>query len=303
MVGSWSLNFVIGKVALRHFAPVTLATFRVTLAGLIMLAIYAIGRLAGGLPRRTFGRRDFWTFGYLGVLSVGINQSCFTVGLNYTTVGHSALIMSMGPVLILLEARLLGLEALTARKALGLAIAFAGVAVLAAEHGLNLRSGTLRGDLITFAGLLAFALYTVLGKRVAIEYDSVSMNTFNSLFGAIVLLPLTIHQGIGFARSGGWGRVGLEGWAALGFMAGFASVVAYLIYYWALRYLQATRLAAFSYVQPVLSMALGVALLGERLTAELLLGGGLVLLGVYLIERGPRENEREEIHVRKRVNL
>jgi len=296
MVGSWSINFVIGKVALRHFAPLTLATFRVTLAALIMLPIYAISRLAGARTR-AFDRRDFWTFGYLGLLSVGVNQVCFTVGLNYTTVGHSALILGMGPVVILLLARLLGLEALTAKKALGMAIAFAGVTVLAAEHGLSLRSGTLRGDLITFAGSLGFAVYTVLGKKVAAEYDSVSMNTFNCLVGAIVLLPLTVHEAIGFSRSGGWGQVAWEGWAALGFMAGFASVVAYLIYYWALRYLLATRLAAFSYVQPVLSTGLGVGLLGEQLTSQVVLGGGLVLLGVYQIERGPREHQLEEIHI------
>ncbi len=294
MVASWSLNFILGKVALNYFAPLTLASFRVVLAALIMLPIYAIGRLAGRATPRHFNRHDLWTFGYLGLLSVGLNQVCFTIGLNYTTVGHSALIIGMGPIIILLLARLLGLEALTLKKALGVAIAFAGVTILAAEHGLSLHSATLRGDLITFFGSLAFALYTVLGKKVAAAYDSVSMNTFNYLAGAIVILPLAIYEARGLSRAGGWSQIPWEGWAALGFMAGFASVLAYLIYFWVLRYMTATRLAAFSYVHPLLTTVLGIVLLGERLTAQLVVGGALVLAGVYGVESGPRENQREE---------
>ncbi len=293
MVACWSLNFVVGKVALEHFAPLTLASFRVVLAVLILLPVFAIARMTGVVPARGFSRRDLWTFSYLGLLSVAVNQVCFTIGLYYTTVGHSALIIGMGPIFILLLARLQGLEPLTVRKVLGMALAFAGVAVLASEHGVSLSSATLRGDLITFAGSLAFALYTVLGKKVADEYDSVSMNTFNFLAGAVVILPLAVYEARGLARSGGWAQVGWQGWAALGFMAGCASVLAYGIYYWALRYVTATRLAALSYIHPLLTTALGVTLLGERVTAALLVGGGLVLLGVYLIESGPRENQRE----------
>ena len=294
MVACWSLNFIVGKVALRHFAPLTLASFRVVLAALIMLAVYGLSRLAAGPRARGFHRHDFWTFGYLGVLSVAVNQVCFTIGLNYTTVGHSALIIGTGPIVILLLARLLGLEAMTAKKLLGMVAAFVGVTVLAVEHGLSLRSGTLRGDLITFTGSVAFALYTVLGKKVAAEYDSVSMNAFNYLAGAVVILPVAIHQALGLSRSGGWGQVTWQGWAALGFMAAFASVLAYLIYFWVLRYMTASRLGALSYLHPVLTTATGIVLLGERLTPHLLLGGGLVLLGVYLLESGPRENKLED---------
>ncbi len=69
------------------------------------------------------------------------------------------------------------------------------------------------------------------------------------------------------------------------YMAAFASVAAYLVYYWALRYLAASRLAAFSYLLPVMATLLGVLLLPEeRVTGHLLGGGALVLVGVYLAE-------------------
>lgn len=289
MVASWSLNFIFGKIALRHFAPLTLASFRVELAALLMLPIYVIWRLARG--SRVFHRRDFWKFAYLGILGVGVNQVCFTIGLNYTTVGHSALIVGLNPILILLLARLQGLEALTAKKVAGMAMAFVGVAALASEHGFSLHSGTLSGDLITFTGMLGLALYTVLGKRVAAEYDSVSMNAFNYFVGGIVFLPLALRQALGLSRAHAWGLVTWGGWVALGFMVVFASVVAYLIYFWVLRYITASRLGAFGYLHPVMTTALGVTLLGEHLTVPLVGGGALVLAGVYLIESGPRETQ------------
>jgi drug/metabolite transporter (DMT)-like permease len=177
----------------------------------------------------------------------------------------------MGPIFILLLAWAQGLEALTPRKVVGMAIAFAGVAVLAAEHGVSLRSATLRGDLITMAGSFSFALYTVLGKKVANVYDTVRMNAFNYFAGATVVLPLAGWQAMRLTRAHGWGVVAWQGCAAVAYMAVFGSVAAYLIYYWALRYTSASRLGALSYLQPVITTSFGVGLLGEELTSRLLL--------------------------------
>lgn len=294
MVLSWSLNFVIGKVGLAHLSPLALASFRVTLATLAMVPIYLFtlrrgaSALAGG--RRTrLTRADLKTFVPLGFFGVLGNQVCFTVGLSYTTVGHSALIIGTGPISILLLAWAMGLEALTAKKVAGMAVAFGGVAVLAAERGLSLHSATLRGDLITLGGSLAFAVFTVLGKRVATEYDSTALTAFNYFFGGAMVLPIAVWQGLRLARGGAWRAVGWQGWAAVAYMALFASVIAYLIYFWVLRYMSASRLGAFSYLHPVLTTLLGIGFLGERVTESLLGGGAMVLAGVYLIESGPRE--------------
>jgi drug/metabolite transporter (DMT)-like permease len=67
-------------------------------------------------------------------------------------------------------------------------------------------------------------------------------------------------------------------------MAIFSSAVAYILYYWLLRYLEASQLAAFSYLLPVLATILGIVWLGEKGSWEQLLGGALALSGVYWIE-------------------
>ncbi len=275
MVLGWSFNFVIGKITLRYIDPYTLTSFRIVLSGLAMVPIY----LCMTRPSR-LDRKDIWNFLVLGFFGVLVNRGLFIMGLDYTTAGHSALIVAAGPVLILVLARMHGLEGVTWPKVSGMALCVIGVVVLVGGDAIHLHSDTWVGDLITLAGTIGFSVYTVLAKKVALQYDTISMNTFCNLAGAILVLPLAVHQGIHLQ----WSSVGWIGWTGLAYMVLVSSVAAYLIYFWALRHVNASRLAMFTYVEPPLATLLGVILLGEKLTSMLLLGGGLILAGVYLAE-------------------
>jgi drug/metabolite transporter (DMT)-like permease len=276
VVLAWSFNFIAGKVALRHLNPLALASLRIELAALILLFLY----LSRSQATR-FQARDFWTFAVLGFFGVVMNSGLFTIGLAFTTAGHSSIICGWGPLLVLLLARTQGLESLTFGKLGGMALSSIGVVILATEKGLAFHSPELVGDVITLVGSTGFALYTVFAKKVAARYDSLSMNTFNNVAGAILLLPLAIYEGIRLD----WHSVGWAGWIGLLYMAAIISVASYLLYYWALRHMSASRLAAISYFEPVLVVILGILFLGEHLTRSLLVGGALVLIGVYITER------------------
>ena len=210
------------------------------------------------------------------------NQVFFTVGLAYTTSGHSSMILAIGPIIVLLLARAMKLEALTTGKIMGMAIAFTGAAILAAENGLNLRrSPTLSGDLLTLLGTTSFSFYVALSKKVASKYDTVSMNAVNCFAGAAVLLPIAVVRGIHLD----WAGVGWAGWLGLLYMAAISSVAAYTLFYWVLRYMEASRVAAVNYFQPVGAILVAALFLGEIPTRPLFVGGALILVGVYLAER------------------
>jgi drug/metabolite transporter (DMT)-like permease len=275
----WSLNYVAGKIALRTVDPVTLACFRLVLAALVMLPIYFAQPQRKRTPLKA---SDIWPFTYLGFLGVILNQGLFTVGLNYTTSNHSAVIIAIGPVIVLLLARAFGLEVFTAGKILGMAISFVGVFLLETENGSPANSPFLLGDTITFFGVIGFAAYAVLGKRIVSKYDAVAMNTFNLVASAVLLLPLTIRQAIHL----NWKGVGLAGWLGMIYMALGSSIAAYTIFYWLLRFMSASRVAVLSYFQPVVVIVLSVLFLNEHPTRNLLIGTALVLVGVYLAERG-----------------
>jgi len=178
------------------------------------------------------------------------------------------------------------LERLTMRKVVGMGVALIGVVVLAAEEGLGAHSPTLLGDAITMAGSLGFALYAVLGKRVATRYDTLTMTAFNQIFGAIIALPVAVVEALRIGAAAHWSAIGWQSWASTAYMAVFGSAGAYLLYFWLLRYMPPSQLSAFSYLLPVSATILGIWWLGEKGSWNELLGGALVLGGVYWIESG-----------------
>ena len=114
----------------------------------------------------------------------------------------------------------------------------------------------------------------------------ISMNTFNAAVGAIVFLPVAARQGIRLH----WKAVGWTGWAGLLYMAALSAVAGYLLFYWLLQHMEASRVVAVNYFQPVVVVLLSIPLLGERPTPRLIASAALVLLGVYLTERISRRS-------------
>jgi drug/metabolite transporter (DMT)-like permease len=274
----WSVNYIVGKITLTHMDALTLASFRMELVAAMLLVIYFAQR------RRTPLRaRDVWTFAYLGFFGYAVNQGCFVIGLGHTTSEHSVVIIAAAPILILLLASAAKLERLTAPKILGMVVCFCGVVLLETDQGSPAHSPLLAGDLITLAGTLGFSIYTVLGKRVARAYDTISMNTFNAVVGAALLSPLAVRQGLRLD----WHAVGWVGWTGLLYMAALSAVVGYLLFYWLLRHMEASRVVAVNYFQPVVVFLLSIPILGEHPNGRLLASAALVLLGVYLAERVP----------------
>jgi drug/metabolite transporter (DMT)-like permease len=288
----WAVNFIAAKIGLRSLPAATLASFRVVLAGAAMVPCYLLcSRLpafaeAAEARGRGFTLNDLWTFFYLGFFGVTINQICFTVGLRYTSVSHASVIVGMGPIYTLIFAVLFKLEAATWRKAIGMVIAFAGIAVMASENGISTHSPSVLGDAITMTGSIGFAMYMVLGKRLGGRYDPLTMTAFSHYAGALIVLPVAIYRAVALGSAEHWRAVAWSGWAALFYMVIFSSAVAYLFYFWLLRYLEASQLSAFTYLLPVVATVLGILWLGEKGSWVQVLGGALALSGVYWIESG-----------------
>jgi drug/metabolite transporter (DMT)-like permease len=278
MQSFWTANFLISKVALREFPAPLVAGLRILVAFGCVLPVYC-WKVHG---RDQWTRRDLPMLLLLGVVGVGINQCLFILGLSRTSVAHSAIMISMSPVWVLLFSALRGLERITVRKVAGLSAAFAGAVLLALERSPGGGAGpALLGDVLTLLASMAFAAYTVMSKEVNHRFGVFTVNTFLFGAGSAVLFPLVVWEGWSFEFS----KVSTVGWLALAYMGVFPSFVCYLIFYHALGYVTASRLTMLAYVQPVAATLFGVVLLGEGVTAALVAGGAAILSGVYLAER------------------
>ncbi len=275
----WSANFIIGKIALRQFPPLILGGLRVSLAGAFILPLY----LRQSWREGTAGHwADAPLLLLLGVVGVAMNQLTFVLGLSLTTVAHSAIIIGLTPIFVLLIAAVMKQEKMTARRAAGMAVALVGVAILnsATQTGAGGVS-SITGDIFISFAAISFAWFTVVGKGVTQRQNSITVNTFAYVGAAIAFAPVILWQSRGFD----FRAVTTMGWITVGYMALFPSVICYLIYYWALTKIPASKLSAFTYIQPLLTTLIGMAVLGEHMTAHLVAGGTVIFGGVYLTER------------------
>jgi drug/metabolite transporter (DMT)-like permease len=205
-------------------------------------------------------------------------------GLSRTSASHSVVLMSMSPVFVLLIAAARKQERMTALKLTGMLLAIGGVGILNAmpSSGPPGSRATLWGDCLVLLSALAFAAFTVMGKTAAARHDSITANTFSYLGATVAVAPLALWEARGFS----FGAVSVAAWTSILYMALFPSVVCYLIYYYALHFIPASRVAAFSYLQPLLATIMAAVALGERVTLPLVAGGAVIFSGVYLTERG-----------------
>ena len=278
MIVGWAANYIAGKIALQSLPAVLLYGFRISMAGVLMAPVYLWDR------RRhapTWTLRDLPLMVTIGIFGVSLNQFLFVLGLSRTSVAHAAIFANLSPFLVLLLASASGLEKLTPRKTVGIVVALGGVILLRAANPNPQGKATFVGDFVTFLGSLAFAIFTVVGKPTAKRMGSIPVNTVAYIGGALLMAPVTIWQASRFPLA----TVPWQAWVSVFYMALVPSVACYLIYYYALAHMEASRLSAVNYLLPAMATLLGVWTLGEQITFWSVLAGIVIFGGVYMVER------------------
>jgi len=274
----WASNIVAGKEAVTGFGAMGLAQLRLVGATLLFVTLFLAWR---GRPGLRLSGRQWLVLTSVAFNGITLNQICFINGLAWTSVAHTGLVVALGPVMVLALSCLLRLEPLTAPKFLGMLISFGGVAILTLGGAEKGSTAHWQGDLIVLAGSASFAYYTIQVKGIAQQYDALTLNTLIFAMGSLLMIPFALRSVLNIR----WAKLTFGAWGGLAFMVVLGTVVAYLIYAFALTELSASRVAAFAYLQPVVAALLGAWLLGERITLGVVAGGALILLGVYLAER------------------
>ena len=275
----FGIQYVAAKEVLAVVAPRHWALIRASSAALLLFAYIALRRVA--LPRTP---RSYLQIGLLAVIGVALNQYLFVEGLKRTTPAHSAVINGSIPVLVLSIAVALGRERATLRRASGIALTLVGVLALIGFERLEWASATVRGDLLTLMNATSYAFFLVLGKPVMERHRTVPATALLFGFGSLWLVPVGL-PGIGTVTSSHLPPRIL----VLGLLIVLGPTIgSYALNTYALRRVDASLVALFVYLQPVVAAALSIALSYERPTLRLLVSTLLVFAGIALAIRGGR---------------
>jgi drug/metabolite transporter (DMT)-like permease len=266
----WSGSWTFGKLGVAQVPPLELSTIRFAAAGVLMLAIALAVRAPLGLERV----RLIVLGGFFGIFAY--NALVF-VGLTIAPASDGALIVpTINPVLTVLFATFIG-ERLTANKIAGLAIATVGAAVvIAAATGLTFTGQRLVGDLLMLGGAASWSAYATIGAITTRSGSPLGVTAIASLAGAAMLFPLGFLEH-GYADVPSWP---LTAWLDVAYLVVFATIVGFVLFYWAVRRFGAGTASMVSYLVPIFALVQAVLILGEQPAPLEIVGGGIILVGV-----------------------
>ena len=270
------------KYALEGFPPLVLMPIRYALAGLLLLAGLRLFNRKVGV-----GRRDFLVLVGLGLVGVSLNHVGYTLGLSLTSGSNASLIVATAPVWGLVLGVALGLERGSWTGTLGLGVAITGVA-LVVGGGLGSSESSVGGDLLVCLSAFSWGAYTVFSLPVLRRLNPLVVAGWTLLLGGLAALPLTFTGFPGLSEPVSaveWASVGAASWVAVAYSTILCS--SFAIAAWQVNTLRlgSNKVLVYLYLLPIIGLLASVALLGEDLGMNKVLGAATILLGVYLARR------------------
>ncbi len=271
----WGGNAVTAKYVVGELPPVTTAFFRFAWVSAILLAL--VWRMEGSkcLPQRR------QLPGILAMAATGIFGHNFLVysGVKLSTATNMSLFAAVNPVITACLAAIFLHERLTRRQMLGVALSLAGVVTVITRGDLSVLTG-LRfniGDILLAAAPVAWAVYSVVGRRVMRGMSALAATAWASVAGSALLLVAALWEGFD-------GSIVLSplGWMSMAYMIIGSGVIAF--YWWnqGVTVIGPSRAAIFMNLIPVSGMFLAAVLLNEAVSAEQLVGAAMIIGGVWL---------------------
>ncbi len=274
----WGVNFSAIKYALADFPPLAFTVARFSLA-----ALFLFGLMRAFGASFAVARSDRPALILLGLIGVTLYNIFFMIGLDHTTASHSALLISLSPLVAAVLQSLSGRERLGARVFAGLALALAGVVLIIRSHqgAFTFSSSMVMGDLLTLCATIAWALYTIKAKPLLERYSPLSVTAYSMAVGSLMLAPFAASE----IMQTSWSQIAPGPWLAFLFAALVAGGVAHSLWYQGVKRIGVTRTIAYHYLMPLFAVLFAGLFLEERITLAQIIGGALILAGVYLTQR------------------
>lgn len=267
------------KTGVAVIPPATFSFLRFVVAVICLLPM---------LSFRGFDKRHLLPVTGVSLLLVG-NILLFAFGIQETTAVLGGLLYMFTPVLVAFFSYVFYREVLSARKIFGLVLGMIGAVFLVvypALHEVTQFSGTVKGNVLVFAAVISFSLYSALIKKYQQYYASQMITFIFGVVAAVSLIPFAVNEN----------GVGLEWLSHLTPLAIFSllfvgiggGAVLYLMYQYAIKFGGALSASMMTFLQPIAGSLVAFLVLGERLTTHILIGSVPIFIGAWLATIQPR---------------
>ena len=271
----WGLNFAATKYAADFLPQLFIVAFRFVGGGLLLLLVLRILE-----PESKLRRKDILPMAGLGCFGIGAAQTAFTFGISLTSAASTGLVFTTAPVWGMVLGFVLGLERPGWRGVLGVGLCILGVGIVF-YGGLSSVEDSLLGDLVILLAAVCVGAYTVFSMPMLERHSPLAVATYPTLFGGPAILLLSLPY-LGDVE---WGSLGAGPWVALVYSAVLATAFAFAAWQRGISRIGANRVLVYQYLITLTGVTSGIIFFGENLGAEKIVGGAVILIGVYLARR------------------
>ncbi|MEJ2511974.1 MAG: DMT family transporter [Anaerolineales bacterium] len=287
-VVAWGASFIATKIGVKDVTPITVVWLRFGM-GVVILGIAVIARKEFAWP----ARNEWAYFALLGLLGITWHQWLQSTGLVTAQASTTAWIVATTPIFMALLGWLVLKEKLTVVQTAGIGLAAVGVLVVVSNGDLtSIFSGKFGtpGDYLIMLSAPNWAVFSTLSRRGLQKHPAARMMLYVMTFG-------WLFSSIGFFAGGHFSQIpklSAGGWIGVSFLGIFCSGLAYIAWYDGLQAIAASQVGAFLYLEPLVAVVVAGVILSEPITWVSLTGGGVILLGVYLVNRPQKADLRRD---------
>jgi drug/metabolite transporter (DMT)-like permease len=292
----WGGSFIATKVVLRDISPVTIVWLRFSMGVVILGLAVAVRKQFSPL-----GRNEWLYFALLGFLGITFHQWLQSNALQTSEASTTAWIVATTPVFMALLGWIALKERLGLMKIAGILLAFLGVLLVVYDGKLaaiSLRSFGKPGDILILISAVNWTVFSVI-SRPGLKRHQATLMMFYIMALGWVFTSILFFMGPIFSDSAnpfvrrflagpGFGDIfnlTSNGWIGTLFLGIFCSGLAYIAWYDALQALSTAQTGVFLYIEPLVAVVVAFLILGEPITLASLVGGGIIILGVWLVNR------------------
>lgn len=271
----WGSSYVALKYTVEAFHPIVMVTGRMLIASVALLVGW---KWAYTIPWRTVPRQDWILLALLGFLEPALYLLFEGYALQYTTASQAGMIVAAQPLCVVILARVLLKEHLSRITAAGFGLALWGVIWLCADGvATETAPDPLLGNFLECLAVLCGAFYVIAAKRLSAACTPVLLTAAQLVMGLLFFLPILFLTDIPLPT-----EFPLRASLSVLYLGIMVSLVSFTLFNFAIVRLPAAQTGAFLNLVPLLTLLLGVVVLGETLTTGQWIASGLIMSGVLL---------------------
>jgi drug/metabolite transporter (DMT)-like permease len=269
----WGSTYLAIRVAVETMPPLLMGAARFTTAGLLL---YAVARARGAGSARSLSRTQIGACWIVGSLLAAGGNGVVNVAEQYIPSSLAALVISSVPLWVVVMRRVTG-ESIPRLTLVSVAIGFGGVALLLLPGGAT-HVGKPIGFVLVLLAAFSWALGSFTSRRLPLPPNALLSTALQMFGGGITLLVAGLA--LGETSDVHPDRFSTDSLLAFAYLILIGSLVAYTAYVWLLQNAPISKVATYAYVNPVIAILLGWAILSENVTATMLIGAAVIVCSV-----------------------